>query len=151
MVIPSVSTPKFVSVTPSMGILFHPLRRIKVTTLWSSFFFFFFFFIRYFLYIYFKCYPKSSLYPPLCPAPLSTHSCFLALAVPCTMAYKLCNTQENTNASPGYYTQQRTSLFLSFVCFANCSLGILSFWTNIHLSVSAYQMCSFVIGLPQLG
>jgi hypothetical protein len=28
---------------------------------------------------------------------------------------------------------------------------ILSFWTNIHLSVSAYYVCSFVIGLPHLG
>jgi hypothetical protein len=38
MVIPSVSAPHFVSVTPSMGILFPLLRRIKVSTLWSSFF-----------------------------------------------------------------------------------------------------------------
>jgi hypothetical protein len=28
---------------------------------------------------------------------------------------------------------------------------ILSFWANIRLSVSAYRVCSFVIGLPQLG
>jgi hypothetical protein len=33
------------------------------------------------------------------------------------------------------------------MCFANCILGILSFWANIHLSVSAYQVASFVIGL----
>jgi hypothetical protein len=39
-------------------------------------------------------------------------------------------------------------LLLSFMCFANCILGILSFWANIHLSVSAYHVCSFVIGLP---
>jgi hypothetical protein len=38
MVIPSVSDPNFVSVTPSMGILFPPIRRIEVSTLWSSFF-----------------------------------------------------------------------------------------------------------------
>jgi hypothetical protein len=37
MVIPSVSAPHFVSVTPSMGILFPLLRRIEVSTLWSSF------------------------------------------------------------------------------------------------------------------
>jgi hypothetical protein len=37
MVLPSVSAPHFVSVTPSMGILFPLLRRIKVSTLWSSF------------------------------------------------------------------------------------------------------------------
>jgi hypothetical protein len=77
MFIPSVSAPNFVSVTPSMGILFSLLRRIEVSTLWSS-------------------------------------------------------------------------LFLSFMCFANCILGILSFWANIHLSVSAYHVCSFVIGLPHL-
>jgi hypothetical protein len=40
------------------------------------------------------------------------------------------------------------SFFLSFMCFANCILGILSFWAKIHLSVSAYHMSSFVIGLP---
>jgi hypothetical protein len=28
---------------------------------------------------------------------------------------------------------------------------ILSFWTIIHLPVSAYHVCSFMIGLPHLG
>ena len=74
MVIPSGSAPNFVSVTPSMGILFPILRRNEVSTLWSS--------------------------------------------------------------------------FLSFMCFANCILGILSFWANIHLEVSAYHVSSFVIRLP---
>ena len=41
--------------------------------------------------------------------------------------------------------------FLIFLCFTNCILGILSFWVNIQLSVSAYHVCSFVIGLPQSG
>jgi hypothetical protein len=41
-----------------------------------------------------------------------------------------------------------SSSFLIFLCLANCILGILSFWANIHLSVSAYLMTSFVIGLP---
>jgi hypothetical protein len=41
-----------------------------------------------------------------------------------------------------------SSFYLSFMCFANCILDILSFWTNIRLSVSAYHVCSFVIGLP---
>jgi hypothetical protein len=41
--------------------------------------------------------------------------------------------------------------FLSFMCFANCILGILNFWANIHLSVSAYHVSSFVIGLPHSG
>ena len=38
--------------------------------------------------------------------------------------------------------------FLIFLYFAICILGILSFWANIHLSVSEYLMTSFVIGLP---
>jgi hypothetical protein len=39
-----------------------------------------------------------------------------------------------------------SSLFLSFMCFASCILDILSFWANICLSVSAYHVCSFMIG-----
>jgi hypothetical protein len=39
-------------------------------------------------------------------------------------------------------------IFLIFLCFANCNLGVLCFWANIHLSVSEYLMISFVIGLP---
>jgi hypothetical protein len=78
MVHPLVSAPNFVSVTPSLGILFPILRRDEESTLWTSF-------------------------------------------------------------------------FLSFMCFANCILGILSFWANIHLSVSAYHVSSFVIGLPHSG
>jgi hypothetical protein len=38
MLNPFVSAPNFVSVTPSMGVLFPVLRRGKVSTLWSSFF-----------------------------------------------------------------------------------------------------------------
>jgi hypothetical protein len=78
IVTPLVSALNFVSVTPSIGILFSLLRRNEVSTLRSSF-------------------------------------------------------------------------LLSFMCFANCILGILSFWANIHLSVSAYHVCSFVIGLPHSG
>jgi hypothetical protein len=73
MVHPFISAPNFVSVTPSMGILFPILRKSEVSTLWSFF-------------------------------------------------------------------------FLHFMCFANCILGILSFWANIHLSVSAYHVSSFVMG-----
>jgi hypothetical protein len=42
--------------------------------------------------------------------------------------------------------------FLSFMCFEIVSyiLGILSFWANIHLSVSTYHVSSFVIELPSL-
>jgi hypothetical protein len=56
----------------------------------------FYFFIRYFLNLYFKCYPKSTLYPPPHPrlAPLPTHSYFLALVFPCTEAYKVFKTKE---------------------------------------------------------
>jgi hypothetical protein len=78
MVLSSISAPNFVSVTPSMGILFPILRRKEVSRLWSSF-------------------------------------------------------------------------FLSFMCFTNCNLSILSFWANIHLSVTAYPVCSFVIGSPHSG
>jgi hypothetical protein len=78
MVIPSISSPNIVFISPYMGILFPLLRRIQVSTLWYSF-------------------------------------------------------------------------FLSFMCFANCILAILSFWANIHLTVSAYNVSSFVIGLPHSG
>jgi hypothetical protein len=78
MVHPFILASNFVSVTPSMGILFPILRRNEVSTHWSSF-------------------------------------------------------------------------FLIFSCFANCILDILSFWANTHLSVSAYQVTSFVIGLPHSG
>jgi hypothetical protein len=78
MVIPLVSAPNFVSVTPSVDILFPLLRRIEVSTLWSSFFF-------------------------------------------------------------------------SLMCFTNCILGILSFRSNIHLSVSADHVCPFGTGIPHLG
>jgi hypothetical protein len=43
------------------------------------------------------------------------------------------------------------SSFLSFMCFVNCILDILSFWANICLSVSTYHVCFFVIGLPHSG
>jgi hypothetical protein len=36
--------------------------------------------------------------------------------------------------------------FLSFLWSVNCILGILSFWDNMHLSVSWYHVCSFVTG-----
>ena len=39
-----------------------------------------------------------------------------------------------------------SSLFLSFMWFVICILGFHSFWADIHLSVSAYHVCSFVIG-----
>jgi hypothetical protein len=42
-------------------------------------------------------------------------------------------------------------LLLEFHVFCKLFLGILSFWANIHLSVSVYQVTSFVIGLPHSG
>jgi hypothetical protein len=50
---------------------------------------FFPFFIRYLAHLHFQCYTKSPPYPPT-PTPLPTHSPFLALAFPCTGAYKIC-------------------------------------------------------------
>jgi hypothetical protein len=44
-------------------------------------------FFTYFPQLHFQCYPKS---PPHPPTPLPTHSHFLALAFPCTGAYKVC-------------------------------------------------------------
>jgi hypothetical protein len=78
MVILSGFAQNFVSVTPSMGILFPILRRNEVSTFWSSF-------------------------------------------------------------------------YLSYMCFVNSILGILSFWVNIHFSMSPHHVCSFVIRLPRSG
>jgi hypothetical protein len=43
---PFLQSPHFVSETPPMGILFHLLRRTKVSTLWSSFFLSFMWFVN---------------------------------------------------------------------------------------------------------
>jgi hypothetical protein len=43
-----------------------------------------------------------------------------------------------------------SSFFLSFMWSVNCILGFLSFLANIHLSVSVYYVCYFVIELPPL-
>jgi hypothetical protein len=51
--------------------------------------FFFPIFIRYLAHLHFQCYTKSPPYPPT-PTPLPAHSPFLALAFPCTGAYKVC-------------------------------------------------------------
>jgi hypothetical protein len=63
----------------------------RLSRLLVSFFFFFPFpfFIRYLAHLHFQCYTKSPPYPPT-PLPLPTHSPFLALAFPCTGAYKVC-------------------------------------------------------------
>jgi hypothetical protein len=41
--------------------------------------------------------------------------------------------------------------FLSFMWSVNLILVIPNFWANIHLSVSAYHVCSFVTGLLHTG
>jgi hypothetical protein len=38
-----------------------------------------------------------------------------------------------------------SSFFLNFIWSMNYILGILRFWTKIHLSLRAYHVCSFVI------
>jgi hypothetical protein len=43
------------------------------------------------------------------------------------------------------------SSFLSFMCFANCILGILSCWANIYLSVSAYHLYNGVLVIKNSG
>jgi hypothetical protein len=57
-------------------------------------FLFFQFFIRYFLLLYFKCYPESPLnHHHTRRAPLNTYSHILALVFPCNGAYKVCKTK----------------------------------------------------------
>ena len=54
--------------------------------------FFLCFFIRYFLYLHFKCYPKSPAYPP---SHSSTHPLpLLGPGIPCNEAYKVCKTND---------------------------------------------------------
>jgi hypothetical protein len=67
------------------------LNRINRFLEGKFFFFliFFPFFIRYLAHLQFQCYTKSPPYPPT-PTPLPAHSPFLALAFPCSGAYKVC-------------------------------------------------------------
>ena len=44
-----------------------------------------------------------------------------------------------------------SSFFLNFMWYVNCILGLPNFWANIHVSMSAHHVCSFLIGLPQSG
>jgi hypothetical protein len=44
-----------------------------------------------------------------------------------------------------------SSSLLSFMWSVNCILGIPKFWANMYVSVHAYHVCSFVIGLPHSG
>jgi hypothetical protein len=70
--------------------LSHQLQLKWILEISSYLIFFFFpFFIRYLAHFHFQCYTKSPPYPPT-PTPLPAHSPFLALAFPCTGAYKVC-------------------------------------------------------------
>jgi hypothetical protein len=40
------------------------------------------------------------------------------------------------------------SFLLSFIWSVSCIIDVLSFWANIHLSVSTYHICPFVFRLP---
>ena len=57
--------------------------------------------------------------------------------------------ESSTRWNTGQVSILWSSFFLSFMCFANYILGILSFWANKNLSVSAYHVSSFVIGFSQ--
>ena len=76
------------------------------------------------------------------------------------LSFSLCSTLCLCISPHGYFVPlpRRTkvstllsSFLLSCLWSLNYILGIPSFWANIHLSVSAYHMCSFVIGLPHSG
>jgi hypothetical protein len=72
-------------VTLHLGAVASPLPRACLVVANQSYFNFFFF-ITYFPQLHFQCYPKS---PPLPYPPIPI---FLALAFPCTGAYKVCLT-----------------------------------------------------------
>jgi hypothetical protein len=95
--------------------------------------FFFFFFISYFLHLHFKVYPLSkfplqkSPIPSPNPVQQPTHSCFLALAFPCTGAYNL-------------NKRVLWAVYLGILCGF---LFLFLFLANIHLLVRTYHACPF--------
>jgi hypothetical protein len=76
------------SISPSLWASLHYKPQSHWNEANQYLFFFIFFFITYFPQLHFQCYPKSPPYPSP-PTPLTTHSHFLALAFPCTGAYKV--------------------------------------------------------------
>jgi hypothetical protein len=80
--ISAVTSVTSASVANSMQCLLHPSRMSINSIIGFSFF------IRYFLYLHFNAIWKVPYTLP-CPASLPTHSHFLALAFPCTGAYKV--------------------------------------------------------------
>jgi len=75
--------------------------------------------------------------------PSVSASYFVSLFPPVSILFSLLRNTETSTLLPFF--------FLSFMWSVNCTLGIPSFWANIHLSVSTYHVCSFVIGLPHSG
>jgi hypothetical protein len=118
----------------------------------------------YFIYIsnvvHIPCFPsKTPLSSLPCTAHHPTHTRLLALAFPYIAGPQRLNhqpksTHDETHGS-GYICSRgwpsRSAFFLSFMWFMNCILGILGFWAIINLSVSAYHICSFMIGLSHSG
>jgi hypothetical protein len=62
----------------------------------------------------------------------------------------LCNSFHGYFVSPSKKDQCIYTLVFLLLEF-HVFVGILSFWANIHLSVTAYHVCSFVIGFPHSG
>jgi hypothetical protein len=86
----SISRNPFVSFNVFLGLVAYTVLKSVLMTFLSIFFFLFnFFLIRYLAHLHFQCYTKSPPYPPT-PTPLPAHSPFLALAFPCSGAYKVC-------------------------------------------------------------
>ena len=78
------------------------------------------------------------------------------------ISFSLCSTLCLCNSSPMgilFPLLRKTEVYalwsfflFSFMWSVNCILGILCFWANnIHLLVSAYHVCFFVIGLTHSG
>ena len=71
--------------------------------------------------------------------PSGSASHFISLFAPLSILFTLLkSTEESTFWS---------SFFLIFIWSVNGILGILNFWANIHLSVIAYHVCSFMTEL----
>ena len=100
------------------------------------------FFIRYILYLHFKWYPLSWIPPSQKSHEPSSFPVFPNHPLPIPLSW--CSPTLLHWAFSGWGSFP--SFSLGILWYVNCFLGILSFWVNICLSVSAYQVCSFVIG-----
>jgi hypothetical protein len=99
------------------------------------------FLIRYLFHLHFQCYPKS---PPHAPPP--THSHFLALAFPCTEAYKVF-----TNNGPLFPLFNPLYFCLSLLRFNRILTPINSIcrivFTSVHLLSSFFNMTPGLIAI----